>query len=374
MGTDIAGVAVRMIRKTSGNQETKQQAKRSIALFIFAMRLTYVPEIRQFHFDRFADILSRIPKAYWKSKRHEQMTIQELLADADLYPDKPRGLSRDTVEKHCSIIRDVLAKCQREGSGTFFEPEFRSLLPIDDRDDSEKQATFTLADLRSVFEHTIWRGHFSKGRLHVPGEMVIKNHHYWVPLLLAYTGARRSEVAGLLTTDVGHEDGIPYLYIRPNHLRGLKNTASKRRIPIHPHLVELGFLDFVQSVRTSKLFALFPAAIPKKLRILAKQPNGPEANYDKKFGDSLHHVWFEALKHALNGNPENYVMHSMRHYANDHFINLRAEDGISQLIPEVDRRDILGHTHPNVNERTYRRPEKPLGPLYEAIKLLPQVI
>lgn len=74
-----------------------------------------------------------------------------------------------------------------------------------------------------------------------------------------------------------------------------------------------------------------------------------------------------SLEKALNGNPRKLSCHGFRHYVNDHFINLRQDNGISLAIPDIDRLDILGHKPKDVNLATYRRAEKPLGPLYQAI-------
>ena len=54
---------------------------------------------------------------------------------------------------------------------------------------------------------------------------LLKDHHYWINLILAYTG-HGDPIAGLLAGDVGEENGIPFVHIRPNHLRGLDKTAS----------------------------------------------------------------------------------------------------------------------------------------------------
>ena len=59
-------------------------------------------------------------------------------------------------------------------------------------------------------------------------------------------------------------------------------------------------------------------------------------------------------------------------YVNDTLINLREADGRTQMVPDIDRRDLMGHVATDINEASYRRDEKPLGPLYEAVKLLPR--
>lgn len=118
---------------------------------------------------------------------------------------------------------------------------------------------------------------------------------------------------------------------------------------------------------------IFPEAIPAKSRKACLDIDGPVPPYDKKFGDVLDHTWREYLVRSLDGNPEKYCLASLRGFINDTYINLRADDGNTLLVPEIDRRDILGHKPIDVNEANYRRQEKPLGPLYVAIKLLPNL-
>lgn len=50
--------------------------------------------------------------------------------------------------------------------------------------------------------------------------------------LLLYTGCRPSEIAGLRAVDVQIDQEIPYIYIREFEGRRLKNTHSRRRIPL----------------------------------------------------------------------------------------------------------------------------------------------
>ncbi|MEP4557699.1 site-specific integrase [Cobetia amphilecti] len=70
---------------------------------------------------------------------------------------------------------------------------------------------------------------------------------YWLPLLAIYTGARLEELAALAPDDIGRHDGIDYLEIHGTDGRHIKNAASWRAVPIHPRLIELGFLDLVAS-------------------------------------------------------------------------------------------------------------------------------
>ena len=74
----------------------------------------------------------------------------------------------------------------------------------------------------------------------------------WAPWLCAYTGARISEMTQLRAEDVMTKDGIRFLRITSD--AGSVKTGQYRDVPLHPHLIELGFLDFVKSSGKDALF------------------------------------------------------------------------------------------------------------------------
>ncbi len=74
----------------------------------------------------------------------------------------------------------------------------------------------------------------------------------WVPWVLCYTGARVAEITQLRKQDILEQDGIPFLRITPE--AGSVKTGEYRDVPIHPHLVELGFLSFVAACPEGPLF------------------------------------------------------------------------------------------------------------------------
>lgn len=77
----------------------------------------------------------------------------------------------------------------------------------------------------------------------------------WIPLLLALTGARVGEIAQLWGARVVKTDGHWSIKIAPAEDGGsLKNEGSERVVPLHPMLVERGFLDFVKSRGDGPLF------------------------------------------------------------------------------------------------------------------------
>jgi integrase len=77
----------------------------------------------------------------------------------------------------------------------------------------------------------------------------------WLPLLAAATGARIGELAQLWGNQIVVVDGIHAINIRPADDGGtLKNESSERIVPLHPAVIEAGFLRFVEERGKGPLF------------------------------------------------------------------------------------------------------------------------
>jgi len=71
----------------------------------------------------------------------------------------------------------------------------------------------------------------------------------WLPWLCAYSGARVNELTSLYPSDITQDvvTGIWCMNIKPS----MEKTAVWREVPIHSHVIEQGFLEFVDSRRKS---------------------------------------------------------------------------------------------------------------------------
>jgi integrase len=81
---------------------------------------------------------------------------------------------------------------------------------------------------------------------------------FWIPLLCLWHGARRNEIGHLLTSDIRKIDEIWIINIDGRVGGGegkkIKTAASRREIPLHPKLIEMGFLRWVKTVPPGRLF------------------------------------------------------------------------------------------------------------------------
>lgn len=79
-----------------------------------------------------------------------------------------------------------------------------------------------------------------------------KNAIRWVPWICAFSGARAGEITQLRKEDFSKEHGIDFLRITPE--AGSVKSRNYRIVPIHPQLLELGLLEFVESAPEGYLF------------------------------------------------------------------------------------------------------------------------
>lgn len=131
----------------------------------------------------------------------------------------------------------------------------------------------------------------------------------WLVARLSDTGMRLSEAVGILREDIGTEDKIFYVYIRPYPWRRLKTFGSKRKVP----LVGLSLWAVKQALKASDGKFLFPKYCDEK----GIHSNSASAALNK---------WLKSI-----AGPE-YVIHSLRHSFRD---RLRAVGCPSDMIDEL---------------------------------------
>ena len=96
----------------------------------------------------------------------------------------------------------------------------------------------------------------------------------WLPWVLAYTGARLTEVCQAVKDDVITVEGHPFLRVHEDDdredgeaRRSVKNESSIRNIPLHPQTVDEGFLKYVAALPAGS--ALWPGIKPDAMAVEA---------------------------------------------------------------------------------------------------------
>ena len=82
---------------------------------------------------------------------------------------------------------------------------------------------------------------------------------FWIPLLLLYTGARSNDICMLRCADVEQHGDIVLLMFRYDKAQGQRTKSEEdRQIPVHRHLLQIGFLEYVTARREAGHDRLFP--------------------------------------------------------------------------------------------------------------------
>ena len=122
---------------------------------------------------------------------------------------------------------------------------------------------------------------------------------YWLPLLGRTTGARLEELCQLRVDDFIEQQGIQCIRIDDRREgQNLKNSSSRRVLPLHPALIDLGFLRHVESLRTTGTDRLFPEleAVRGKL---GHAPSKWFGRYKTKLGITDPRKTFHSFRHTL---------------------------------------------------------------------------
>ncbi|MCJ8139935.1 site-specific integrase [Falsirhodobacter halotolerans] len=356
---EISSVIDRLVaQKARANVSsvTLQQYRTFGALFMRVTGVADVRGIRKHHVARFRDVLQRMPKSWGKSPGDANATVEDMLAKARTLPKDRVGLAPSTINRHLENLKHLLEHASDEGIHIDEKVKPARLRLAEEKRERDKRSSFRRAELEALFQHTIWQGCKSHARRNHFGTEIITDGLYWVPILAAYTGARREELAALTVRDVQVEDGVHFLNLAENDNRGLKNFSSVRRVPLHDRVLALGFMDHVQKARRRGK-DVFPELRPMK---------HSKDDRSKKFGDRMYYAFGKALEHIFEGNPRKLCLHSMRHYVRDQL-------ALDTTIAEKVRYDLIGHEMSDVDSRTYGE-ASPLQALHQAINKLPVVI
>ena len=117
---------------------------------------------------------------------------------------------------------------------------------------------FTADELRKIFKpetYLKWTIHFS----HPYRKDRVSNHlpYYWIFLLGIFSGMRTNEMCQLRLIDIKKQNNIWFIFIEDSEETKVKTENAIRKVPVHPQLIDLGFVDYVTTQKKSKRGRLF---------------------------------------------------------------------------------------------------------------------
>ncbi|WP_271619945.1 site-specific integrase [Bradyrhizobium sp. CCBAU 51745] len=243
------GGGVKGARSPAPNTITEADAARRRFVELFGDLAIH--RINKAHGREYREAISRMPKGLPADMK--QLSLPDLL-QRDLSAYEPR--SATTINKSLTLLGAVLARAEQDGhfDGTGWRNPFDVAFDIDPADEDYYEP-FTRDELKLLMASPVFTAGVrpKRGR----GETA-----RWAPLLALFQGARRTEVIQLLVQDIAKDPDTDLWTLRFDREgdKRIKTLSSIRRVPIHPELVRLGFLSFVEERRSivGPLSSLWP--------------------------------------------------------------------------------------------------------------------
>jgi integrase len=280
-----------------------------------------VAQIRKSHARQFQEALQNVPIKSLRSGKLVNAPLPDLAQWGRERPDAQK-ITGATLNKLIGGVQSVCRWARKKGlvPDDWADP-FADMRVGEDESD---RAPFDTNELRAIFGTPV----FTEGVRPVGGQ---GDAAFWLPLLALFTGARRGELTSLRASDISQDElvGAVCIYIAADAKAGkrLKTRQSARAVPVHPQLIEIGFLDYVVAqakVRGEKAW-LFPQVAPGTTGAAA---------FSKWFGRYIG-------EHGVTDTAK--VFHSFRH----NFADALRAAGVGEDVS----RALVGHTQGGVHGR-----------------------
>lgn len=232
------------IETAKPSQQTMDEARLAFVRFLELTGLTWKTPIHLLNEDHawaFVDEAQKLPKVM-KSQRFRGKNLRQIIAlteDDDSVPRQSPG----SVQKHLAFLKaamNVMVQRKKVSANPF------GFVKLDADDGDDKRLPFTIDELKTFFGSALFSG-CSWGAVQ------------WTCVIALFTGARLEEIGQLTVSDIRTEDNVPFFdmsIIEAGKRR--KTKSSKKLIPIHRMLIDLGFVQYVDALRSKGVAPVFP--------------------------------------------------------------------------------------------------------------------
>ena len=186
----------------------------------------------------FLEKLTKLPANMKKKQEYKDKTILQILNMKGTQP-----MSTRTINKYISRVGALMLFCIRHGYIDRNPAERLSIVRKISAD--EERSAYSINDLTKLIST------LAEVKKDAP-------ERFWVPYIGMYSGARQNEICQLYVDDVVKIDEIWCFDINGDNDKRLKTLAGKRLIPVHPKLIELGFIDYVEAIKKNGANRLWP--------------------------------------------------------------------------------------------------------------------
>lgn len=309
-------------------QDTLSTERKVVELFAqFVGQSRDVSSVTKSEFREFRNALQKVPVNWQLRSDLKDLSLRQVAKQ--WHATGGQGRNVKTIAKEWSGLSSFFKWLVSEGYCD--ENLTVGLAPkVDKR--SGRMPVYSAEKLKVVFDSALFGGCVGDGKEHLLGRQKIRDWRYWIPLCAAYSGARTGEIAQLHCSDLKEVDGIWVFDVVEGGddeagSKSLKTASSRRKVPIHRVLIELGLLDHCFAQRAKGSARLFPEIIPCERGMLSTPVS--------KF-------WQRYLK-RLDIKERGLALHSFRHTFAD---EVRRRGGLDAILGSI-----LGHAKGTMTSR-----------------------
>ena len=239
-----------------------------------------------------------------------------------------------TINKHLGNLSSFMIWCVNNGycnTNPFTGMKIKQKKsPRDERD------RFSEKELKEIFS--------KQNYLHLTKVEKDSYYRYWVPLIGVFTGMRSGEICSLYLDNIREIGGNQRkkrwcidILEEPNRPdKKLKNQSSRRIVPIHDTLLELGFIDFITLLKKDT----------ERKRVFE------ELIYSEgTYGRSISRFFNNRYLPLLGIKTDKNGFHSFRHSVIDHLKQLGVEPHFIN--------ELVGHSQGNIDLDRYGKRYNP---------------
>ncbi|MES9811667.1 MAG: site-specific integrase [Candidatus Thiodiazotropha sp.] len=117
---------------------------------------------------------------------------------------------------------------------------------------NSRRDKFSRDELKTIFQHAIFTDYATEKKRNPR----LKPYRFWTPILGLLTGARPCELSALYVEDLKKINKV-WVFDFNEHTpdKCSKSENAIRYTPVHPELIRLGFIEYVQSLETDRIFS-----------------------------------------------------------------------------------------------------------------------
>ena len=200
----------------------------------------------------YIDIQTKLPTNRKKSPKYRDSNIQQLVEMnlSDEETQSPQNINKKLTKLvafgNWGVRQGILSSNPFSGMKFSVKKQSRSRNP------------FTADELRKILHPETYFQYTTKfEHPFMPNRSTLQMPYYWIFLLGIFSGMRTNEMCQLRLIDIKKVSNIWFMFVEDSGETKVKTESAVRKVPVHPQLIQLGFVDYVSKLKRSKKERLF---------------------------------------------------------------------------------------------------------------------